>query len=285
MEDDFFKKLIPTPSITFKHVGRCIYCGSKEDLTKEHIIPFALNGTMILPKSSCRKCAAITTKFERTVTQDMYGNLRMSRDYKTRRRHERPIHLPLSYIAPDGTNKTIDLKLADYPSTYIVAFLPPPGILTGAPLTDMNPEMKVYLRGNKNELEHATSLIGSENIALGLTGLFVWADFFRLLAKIAHGTLVAFCGQEGYVPLLPDLILGRSNYLAHYVGGLGGEAEVHMFSHHVSLVCLPVDDEYYLVAYIHLMGGITMPTYQVIAAKVTNFNLLTDITRSPCRAQ
>jgi hypothetical protein len=280
MAEDIFKKLIPTPSITFEPVGNCIYCGSVEELSDEHIIPFALNGTMILPKSSCRTCATITSKFELTVTREMYGVLRNKRDYKTRDKKERPSHLPVSFLTSDGAIKSTDLKINDYPCSYLVAYLPPPGILTGSPLSDKNPEgIRLNLEGDPNEIERAISSIGIENITLSLNNIFPYGDFYRLLAKIAHGFLVASYGQEGYVPFLPDLILGRSPYLAHYVGGLGGNATVHMLSHHVSLECLPVNDAVYLAVNIHLMGGMQMPTYQVIAAKVTDFHLLNEVAR------
>ncbi len=35
----------------FSPVDECIYCGSHDELTDEHIGPLALNGNMILPKS------------------------------------------------------------------------------------------------------------------------------------------------------------------------------------------------------------------------------------------
>lgn len=282
--EDWFNKLIPTPSVTFEPVRKCIYCGSEECLSDEHIVPFALNGTMILPKSSCRTCAKITSKFEQAVTdakfgtETMYGIMRNKRDYKTRHRNRRPSHLPMSYSTSDGAIKTIDFKIADYPNTYFVAYLPPPGILTGAALCDKNPEIRLELMGDPKEIAHAISLIGSDNIALMLVNIFPYGDFYRLLAKVAHGYLVANYGQEGYIPFLPDLILGRSPYLAHYVGGLGGDGRVALMSHHLSLVCLPTDDAIYLTVNVHLLGGVTMPTYQVIAAKVTDFKLLGEIT-------
>lgn len=49
-------------------VGQCIYCGRMPPevaLEEEHIIPLAINGGLILPDASCRRCAdAINTDFE-----------------------------------------------------------------------------------------------------------------------------------------------------------------------------------------------------------------------------
>src|SRR5712672_2024078 len=74
MVDDIFTTRIPTPAVTFDPVGRCIYCGATGvDLRDEHIVPLSLNGTMILPRASCRECEKITTRFERSVARNMYG--------------------------------------------------------------------------------------------------------------------------------------------------------------------------------------------------------------------
>jgi hypothetical protein len=279
MTDGIFKEPVIAPSITCAPVGRCIYCGSRERLTNEHIIPLSLNGTMILPESSCRVCAGITSKFELTVARQMYGVLRNKRGYNTRRKKERLTSLSLSYSS-SGVIKSIDLDLVDYPYTYLIPFLPPPGMLTGASLSDFNPELKLELMGNPNEIARIASVIGGENIHVFMRSSFAWGDFCRLLAKIAHGYLIAAYGQEGYVSFLPDLILGHSSHLGHYIIGGDGDEVRYMPGAHLGWGTLIVDDACYLAVYIHLLGGVTMPTYQVVAAKVTDFTLLTEIIRS-----
>jgi hypothetical protein len=60
--------------------GACIYCGARGTvLTNEHVIPLSLGGQHILERASCRACADITTKFERDVARDMWGDAIMSR--------------------------------------------------------------------------------------------------------------------------------------------------------------------------------------------------------------
>ena len=51
----------------YSPVRQCIYCDCTEDLTNEHIIAKGLGGRWTLPLSSCKKCAAITGKFEGDV--------------------------------------------------------------------------------------------------------------------------------------------------------------------------------------------------------------------------
>jgi hypothetical protein len=40
----------------------------------------------------------------------------------------------------------------------------------------------------------------------------------RMVAKIAHGAAVAELGLDAFNPFLPDLIMGRSKFLSHYIG-------------------------------------------------------------------
>src|SRR5215467_13531941 len=49
------------PPITYPPVGRCIYCPDGAGEGDEHIIPYSLNGTQILPRASCHDCERITS--------------------------------------------------------------------------------------------------------------------------------------------------------------------------------------------------------------------------------
>jgi hypothetical protein len=196
----------------------------------------------------------------------------MKHGYQTRRKKERPTHLPLEVKNVDGTVTHSLCSLVDYPGTYLVAMLPPPGVLTGAVRSELNPEFQLSLVGDPNEINKVMSSIGSGHISFG-PQLFAWGDFCRTLAKIAHGYLVACIGLNGYLPFLPDLILGRSSYLSHYIGGLSGNATVTMLSSHLNLQYVPTSDGVYLVVNIHLLGAANMPTYQVVAAKVEDSSL------------
>ncbi len=57
-----FITLETDPPIVYAPVGRYIYCpdDGSAGLGDEHIIPYSLNGTQILPQASCRKCEKIT---------------------------------------------------------------------------------------------------------------------------------------------------------------------------------------------------------------------------------
>jgi len=41
--------------MVLRRIGKCIYCGSTEALSDEHIIPLGLNGAWILEQASCKR--------------------------------------------------------------------------------------------------------------------------------------------------------------------------------------------------------------------------------------
>ena len=61
-------KLVNSESLPDKrYIGECIYCGSTENLTDEHIVPHGLSGKWQLLEGSCQDCAKITSRFEESV--------------------------------------------------------------------------------------------------------------------------------------------------------------------------------------------------------------------------
>ena len=68
--------------------GTCIYCGVANPSTDEHVVPYALNGDLILKRASCTSCAAITSKFEQDIVRDLLGAVRLYRDMKSRGGHK-----------------------------------------------------------------------------------------------------------------------------------------------------------------------------------------------------
>ncbi|HRN61414.1 MAG TPA: HNH endonuclease [Luteimonas sp.] len=52
------------------HADACIYCSSTEQLSSEHVIPFAWGGTLQIHRGSCEKCRHITSQFENYALND-----------------------------------------------------------------------------------------------------------------------------------------------------------------------------------------------------------------------
>lgn len=147
----------------------------------------------------------------------MYGPLRLKRGFKSRHKKNRPITVPVQ-IDQAGVRVETAVAISVLPTLYLALELPAPGILSGAPKSTMSPEMKVHLKGDKSEVEAAMRAldVGKAEIS----AMAALGPFCRLLAKIGHCYAAGVLKGRGYQPLLVDLILGRSEFLSHYIGGI-----------------------------------------------------------------
>lgn len=254
----------------FTPVGHCIFCGSADHvLTDEHIIPLALNGNLILPEASCHACADITKKFEQTVARLIYGPFRLKHGFRTRRKKDRPSTLPVYSLDNQGNEKKIEISLNQYPNIYLTVDAPPPGILIGNAPSNRNPELTLGLRGDPIDLKRSMDSLSIDQIIT--RHKFEWGAFFQQLAKIGHTFAYAIMRGKCYDPFLPDIILGKSLHLSHYVGGVNQETKREQGTTNdltLSVVCRPSGD--YLVAGVQLLGAGVLPPYQVVVGQIPN---------------
>lgn len=119
------------PNQVFAAVGACIYCGSTDSpLSDEHIIPFGLNGNLILPKASCKTCATITGEIERFCLRPMLGDFRSTTGLRTRRKKTRPKTISVRHRdVRRGVEISEDIQTENYPRIALGYCFPPPGIL------------------------------------------------------------------------------------------------------------------------------------------------------------
>jgi hypothetical protein len=87
---DFSLSLPEHPHRRYAPANVCIYCGSRNGLHDEHVIPLALGGRWILPAASCHTCGGKTSAFEGKYNRTVLGPLRMLYGIRTRRKKDRP---------------------------------------------------------------------------------------------------------------------------------------------------------------------------------------------------
>ncbi len=202
---------------SYQPVGRCIYCGSKQGkIRDEHIIPYSLGGVLILPNSSCKSCENITHRFEYTVARQIFGHFRMRHKLPTRRPKERPTHIEIGTVLPNGRHGRAKVPISKFP----------------APLFMYKFEMANFLLGLPPDVDKfdwvPVSIVSNEELDM-LKEQYHWdgmlqfraqpVEFARMLAKIAHSYAVAELGLETFRPLTLDIILGRTNNVSYLVGG------------------------------------------------------------------
>jgi len=249
-------------------VGYCIYCGANEcDLSEEHVVAFALGGTVILPKASCSECAEITSKFERFWARTVLGPFRVRTEAPTRRPGQRPTVLPLGLMDSDGSLREVDVSPAEHPATLMLPVFAKPRILT---LHDeeRRETFKMYFALPNADV---LSLPQRHNASAMKLGSFEILSFCQLLAKFAHGAAFrdTLDWTDTWEPLLPDLILGRTDEYDVLVGGTDSvDNDREEMGHWVLFESVYVGEELYLVAELRLFANQKgTPIYRVVVGR------------------
>lgn len=266
------------PEKTLGTVGQCIYCHAvDDDLTKEHIIPFGLNGPWTLAEASCKRCAGVTSGFERAVLKKTFDTVRTALGFPSRKKKNRPHELPL-LIERGGNQETVYLPVKDYPAAIGMPHLDAPAYLDGRSDERLRTIGFTGVQIGGPPVEDVGKRLAAQGISFEAKFEPVGA-FARMLAKIAYGCAVASVGcdlsrlEDVYV--LPA-ILGRSDDIGRWVGGASGdqpaaEHDLHDVKFFIS------DGE--LRVHVRLFAQFGAPEYVVIVGRtphkaVTELELL-----------
>jgi hypothetical protein len=255
-------------------VGCCIYCGSTEaDLREEHVLPFGLGGNHFrLPKASCRSCERITGTIEQQVLKGMLKPFRARAGFPSRKGHSP--EWPLGIINTKDEVDQIKVDIAQHPSSFILAILPPPGILW-----DQEPTNRFTILKSWVHAPHAADAKPyiAEHGGIGfVAGQFFPMRFGRMLAKIAHGVAVSTYGPDGFDQFLPDIILGKSDKVPHFVGTEYTEPKTAKLDlkpvpdllHQLNIAEYLVNDrDHLIIASVRLFAYLGAPTYSVVVGK------------------
>lgn len=207
-----------TISQKYFDIGECIYCHKKEcKLTTEHVIPFALGGTLTLRNSCCENCRAITSKCERNPLNENWAEVRACLDYPSRKRNFENENFRLEVVLRNGDKKTLSLKKSEI--LGIAQFLE-----YGLPAIFANQisQNGITVRGistfsfgvNLDEFRE------KHNIKQFSYSVEHKQNFFEtMLAKIAYGFVIACWGTECFEDcfVLPS-ILRKTDNIGLWVG-------------------------------------------------------------------
>lgn len=260
----------------FTPVGECIYCGEKDDLTDEHIIPLALGGNLVLPDASCKDCAKVTSRFERRVLRGFMYDARVAGDFPSRRKKKRPHMLPTKLVSHE--NKIIEHDIATVEAAGLLSL---PILRRASILTNHPPAQGVHITGAEllNFGKNVEEIIHSRN-AKGIEfGTQVQATAFsQLLAKIAYGYLVATIGlfSRNETPLL-RLIMGKTDDSSSWVGSHDYKLNIESKNplHAMKVVpCSNAEKVQGFIVYVKLFSNVGATGYE-IATKVPGWQQYT----------
>ena len=200
-------------------IGYCIYCFTDKNLTDEHIVPYALSGTYVLPLSSCKKCSKITGALEGKVLRNdsAMHRLRAFKRLLSRRKKEFPQKASIVLIE-DGVEKEIEYPIHEGPHFLSFPIFPPP--VKAVPLE--NYQSGIMLNGlatmlfGQGKLEKILKEEGIKNFQFKQTSFP--SEFARMIAKIAY----SFGYAEGKINFrnqqFLDSLLGKTNDIGRWVG-------------------------------------------------------------------
>jgi hypothetical protein len=238
-------------------IGACIYCGCRdEDLSDEHVIPFALGGNWILKKASCRAHRDLTSAIEGAVLHHAWGPARAALGIQTRHKQSRSKGLPVR-LERNGRVESISVPIEQHPAALVMLVFAPPGVMPAKPKIAGTPVIRMpggYRRGKAEDL---VSRYGAGGVRVRYPAPTSYA---RFLAKVAYSFVVACDGLEACrdTPVLAAL-LGIGPSIFKFVGN--DDALGTHTANDVQQVTMASDDRGRLV-FIRLLGTLA-PEYVV----------------------
>jgi hypothetical protein len=261
----------------FAGIGRCIYCGSTEGLSDEHIIPYSLAGDFVFRDASCGRCRDITSRDELHCARGIFGALRIAHEFPTRRKNERPTHVTIEVESGENLEK-VEVPVEGAPTSPLFApIFPIAGILVGRePNTEIpGIQYQVILPFPADHQERLQRLKRERATKVLVRGNWGLNPFMCLLAKAAHGFAVAGYGPDSFAPLLPDYVLDKDRRLSHVIGGTSDaivlpdfkntEAKETSPIHAWQLGIRSIADMHYVAVHLQLFRYLGYPVYEVIA--------------------
>jgi hypothetical protein len=251
-------------------MGHCIYCGSTDQLSDEHIIPLGLGGRLVLPQSSCPACSAKTSKFERTCLRTMYGPLRLLYGLPSRRKNSRPTALPLKIKRTEDSEwEYVPVVQDRYPFLVIFPYFEAPGLMAGTDESEARGPVsdRLWIRGASpyHDFEQLLECLARE---LRVHSLMPEAKaevpaFCSLLAKIAFSYAVANTGLSAPQSRLAQIALGENmNNCMHYIGSASTDEPARDALHEVSLGTHARTNS--IIVRARLLAKLGSPTYFVV---------------------
>jgi len=245
--------------------GACIYCRARGvKLTDEHVIPLSLGGQHILEGASCRSCADITTKFERDVARDMWGDARISYNVQSRRKKKRKTNIVLA--DPADSARRVKVPYSEYPAAMVFYKMGRAGLLEGLPDTvDVS---------NRWQFVAVTDDVKAkafpQKFGVPLTAKFrhMPESFARLLAKIGYCHLLTVLDPGDFRPICLPYIMGDRKNPSYVVGGAFEIAEPETVGYRLSTVGFGSPERMMLVAEIRLFANTFTPIYHVVVGDV-----------------
>lgn len=243
-----------------KFIGKCIYCGSLEDLTNEHALPKALKGQWVLQKASCSSCSKYTSKIERNVLRGVYYSARLRYGLKGYR--SLPVEYTVEGIDSKGSKVSKTVSVKKYGAVITLLGYKQPEYLTGVTdRTGIAVVSSYLLRTNGMDLSALAKELDLQQITF--TEAYEGHNFEKFLCKVAYSFAVFAYGLDSFERVyILDSLFDRKDDIGLWVGST--EAEIGEADTHIELFEKGMD----LICKIRIFGKLPVPTYLVVVGRL-----------------
>lgn len=253
-------------------LGYCMYCGTnKSKLTKEHIVPYSLEGDLTAESASCVQCQEIINKYETDCTRKMLGSARAILGYRSRKKTTAASELNMPLGKHNGNELShagnFSVPKSRFPLVVVLPILGRPGLLSGKENTWSG---QCWSFSEQKIGTEFVQINGDETEPVRLLSLMNPISWFRMIAKVAHGVVCVSHRRGSFKPLLTDFILAKSNEYGPFIGNI---SEINRYgpfpSYSVETFYTSISGCTYVGVQVQLLGELTTPQYSVIAGKMT----------------
>lgn len=204
-------------------IGKCIYCSSTDNLTDEHVLPYALGGQLVLKQASCEACASITGRLEQKLLRGHWWPYRKKLGLQSRNPRAANELKSVKIIRHDGAVIAGKMPLESFVAAMVFQ-LAPPSIITGETRRGEPFATNAFMKmlgpmAKEADVDGKTyRLLPNDKVEFPVN--FDSGELTRFLAKIAHGYAISKEGLNAFDEFyLPEFIIGRTDGIQTYVGG------------------------------------------------------------------
>lgn len=269
--------LVRGETINFSGAGKCIYCGKTGDhkgLSREHIIPNAIHGSLFIPAACCGACQKEINNFETEVLRMNFDLVRKALALRANshraKKKERPTTIHAR--APRGDSRRLPVG-ADMPQLLPYAdFGGRADALTGKYRTEILGNYSNAIRNFERAFDRPEDSLGLM-VQVQATTMY---NFTRFIAKVCHSYATACLGLGSFVSTLDKVILTADSKLCpHFVGvakrSLTASADtlhqlrVGIFQSNAALLPgLPMTKQRLVIANLDMFLDYHLPTFEVV---------------------
>ena len=264
-----FSKLRTTPA------DACIYCGSKVELSREHVLAYALGGTTTIQRGSCEVCRKITHAFETAVLRGPMQMVRYIQGMPSGTKHrDTPKTIPVK-VTMNGKDVKIDAPRNEAPILLPFPIFEPPGYL--APSSSQLKLSGVVMGNFGADLKEFGKKHGAQQLELKVSSNDAIA-FARMIAKTAyanaylHDQLRRLKNSAEFV----QAMMNEPNTIGRFVGTVPEPYRKYPgLRHRNSIHIMPEHRELYSA--VQLFSSTGAPSYIVVLGTLKDEDCMNDV--------